>query len=97
MQSPDKHWQLQILTGLFDFVKEETHRTPSLNLQGFVNLVELMEKEEITLPLVQVSGSDKGVNLMTAHGSKGLEFEYVLLAGMQCCFLGKEKKTGRRL
>ena len=31
-----------------------------------------MEKEDIRLPLVQVSGSDKGVNLLTAHGSKGL-------------------------
>ena len=28
MQSPDKHWQLQVLTGLFDFVKDETHRNP---------------------------------------------------------------------
>ena len=42
-----------------------------MNLQELVNLIELMEKEEITLPLVQVSGSDKGVNLLTAHGSKG--------------------------
>ncbi len=94
MQSPDKHWQLQILTGLFDFVKDETHRTPSLNLQGFVNLVEMMEKEEIKLPLVQVSGSDKGVNLMTAHGSKGLEFEYVLLVGCNSSFWEKKRKPG---
>jgi DNA helicase-2/ATP-dependent DNA helicase PcrA len=34
-------------------------------------------KEDLSLPLIQVSGSDKGVNLLTAHGSKGLEFEYV--------------------
>ena len=94
MQNNDKHWQLQILTGLFDFVKEETHRTPALNLQNFVNLVEMMEKEEIKLPLVQVSGSDKGVNLMTAHGSKGLEFEYVLLVGCNSSFWEKKRKPG---
>jgi DNA helicase II / ATP-dependent DNA helicase PcrA len=94
MQSADKHWQLQILTGLFDFVKDETHRNPSLNLQGFVNLIEMMEKEEIKLPLVQVSGSDKGVNLMTAHGSKGLEFEYVLLVGCNSSFWEKKRKPG---
>ena len=34
---------------------------------------------------------------MTAHGSKGLEFEYVFLAGLQCFLLGKETKTGRWL
>jgi len=77
MQLPDKHWQLQILTGLFDFVKDETHRAPLLTLTELVGLIDLMEKEDIKLPLVQVSGSDKGVNLLTAHGSKGLEFEHV--------------------
>ncbi len=94
MQSPDKHWQLQVLTGLFDFVKEETHRDPLMKLQGLVNLVDLMEKEGITLPLIQVSGSDKGVNLMTAHGSKGLEFEYVFLAGCNAAFWEKKRKPG---
>lgn len=94
MQSPDKHWQLQILTGLYDFVKDETHRNPVLNLQGFVNLIEMMEKEDIKLPLVQVSGSDKGVNLMTAHGSKGLEFEYVLIVGCNSSFWEKKRKPG---
>jgi DNA helicase-2/ATP-dependent DNA helicase PcrA len=94
MQSPDKHWQLQILSGLYDFIKEETHRNPLLGLQGFVNLIEMMEREEIPLPLVQVSGSDKGVNLMTAHGSKGLEFEYVFVAGTNSSFWEKKRKPG---
>jgi len=94
MQSTDKHWQLQILTGLFDFVKEETHRNPLLSLQQLVNLLDMMEKESIILPLVQVSGSDKGVNLMTAHGSKGLEFEYILLVGCNSSFWEKKRKPG---
>jgi DNA helicase II / ATP-dependent DNA helicase PcrA len=94
MQSPDKHWQLQILNGLFEFVKEETHRNPYLTLQQLVNLIELMEREGISLPLVQVSGNDKGVNLMTAHGSKGLEFEHVFLAGCNAAFWEKKRKPG---
>jgi DNA helicase-2/ATP-dependent DNA helicase PcrA len=94
MQSADKHWQLQILTGLFDFVKDETHRNPFIKLQELVNLVELMEKEEIPLPLVQVSGSDKGINLLTAHGAKGLEFQYVFLAGCNASYWEKKRKPG---
>ncbi len=94
MQSSDKHWQLQVLTGLFDFVKEETHRNPKLGLPDFVKLISLMEKEDIALPLVEVSGSDKGVNLMTAHGSKGLEFEYVFFVGCNATFWEKKKKPG---
>lgn len=92
MQSPDKHWQLQILTGLFDFIKDETHRDPYMDLDKLVNLIGIMERENIILPLVQVSGSDKGINLMTAHGSKGLEFEYVFFAGCNAGFWEKKRK-----
>jgi DNA helicase-2/ATP-dependent DNA helicase PcrA len=95
MQHKDKHWQLQILTALFDFVKEETHRNPLMSLQELVTLIELMEKENISIPLVQVSGSDKGINLMTAHGSKGLEFEYVFIVGCNADLWEKKKVTNR--
>jgi len=94
MQQAEKHWHLQVLTGLFDFIKEETRRNPTLKLQELVTVIELMEKEELSLPLVQVSGSDKGVNLLTAHGSKGLEFEYVFLAGCNASNWEKKRKPG---
>ncbi len=95
MNSRDKHWQLQILTALFDFVKDETHRNPFLDLQKLVTLIELMETEKISIPLVQVSGSEKGVNLMTAHGSKGLEFEYVFIVGTNAD-VWEKKKPGNK-
>jgi DNA helicase-2/ATP-dependent DNA helicase PcrA len=94
MQSADKHWQIKVLTGLFDFVKEETRRNPTISLKQLVNIIELMEKEKLSLPLVQVSGSDKGVNLLTAHGAKGLEFEYVFFAGTNSNCWEKKKKPG---
>lgn len=94
MQSDDKHWQLQVLTGLFDFIKEEARRNPRLTLDQLVNIFMLMEKEGLSLPLVQVSGSEKGVNLLTAHGSKGLEFEYVFLAGCNASNWEKKRKPG---
>jgi DNA helicase II / ATP-dependent DNA helicase PcrA len=92
MQSPDKIWLMQVITALFDFVKEETRRDPTLNLQDLINLIELMEMEGIGLPVTQTSGSEKGVNLMTAHGSKGLEFMYVFIAGANASFWEKKKR-----
>ncbi|MFC0773932.1 ATP-dependent helicase [Terrimonas alba] len=94
MQSKDKLWLMQVLTGLFDFIKEETHRQPLLSLQQLVDIIDLMERENIALPLTQVSGSDKGVNLLTAHGSKGLEFEYVFFAGCNASSWEKKRKPG---
>ena len=53
-----------------------------------------MEKEKLPLPMVQVSGSDKGVNLLTAHGSKGLEFEHVFITGVNAYLWEKKRKPG---
>jgi DNA helicase-2/ATP-dependent DNA helicase PcrA len=93
MEQENKIQLLQLLTALFDFIKEECSRNTSMNLNGIIGIIDLMEKENISLPMVQVAGNDKGVNLLTAHGSKGLEFEYVFFAGVNDQFMGKEKKA----
>lgn len=92
MQQDDKHEGLQILTAFFDFIKEETHRKPDLTLEGLVNLIALMRKEKIQLPYVQVTGQEKGIHLMTAHGSKGLEFQHVFLVGTMADRWEKKRK-----
>ena len=94
MQSPDKIWLMQVLTALFDFVKEETRRDPDLGLQQLVDMIDLMKSNGISIPLMQVTGSDKAVNLLTAHGSKGLEFEYVFFAGCNASVWEKKRKFG---
>ncbi len=91
MQSHDKIVLMQILTALFDFIKEETARAPLLTVRGLMEILDLMENENISLPLVQISGSDNGVNLLTAHGAKGLEFEHVFFAGANAHFWEKKK------
>ena len=94
MKSDEKLWLMQVLTGLFDFIKEETRRNPVLTLQNLVNIFDLMQKENLSIPLIQVTGSDKGINLLTAHGSKGLEYEYVFIAGANAGNWEKKRKPG---
>jgi DNA helicase II / ATP-dependent DNA helicase PcrA len=94
MQSKEKIILLQLLSALFDFIKEETSRNPLMELKGLIAVIDLMEKENLPLPMVQVAGSDKGVNLLTAHGSKGLEFEQVFFAGVNASSWEKKRKPG---
>ncbi len=94
MKSAEKINLLQLLTALFDFIKEETSRNTLLTLNGLIGIIDLMEKESLPLPMLQIAGNDKGVNLLTAHGSKGLEFEYVFFAGVNASNWEKKRKPG---
>jgi DNA helicase-2/ATP-dependent DNA helicase PcrA len=94
MLSPEKIWLMQVLTGIFDFIKEETQRNPAMTLEELVLAVQLMENNGLPIPLVQVSGTEKGVNLLTAHGAKGLEFAYVFFAGCNAPYWEKKRKPG---
>jgi DNA helicase-2/ATP-dependent DNA helicase PcrA len=94
LASPDKIWQMQVLTGLFEFIREETRRNPDLDLERLIQTIDLMKDNGLALPLVQIAGSDKAVNLLTAHGSKGLEFEYVFFAGCNATIWEKKRRPG---
>ena len=95
MKGSEKIWLLQVLTGVFDFLKEKTRRNPNLDLKQLIKTFYLLRSESLSFPLIEVSGNGKGVNLLTAHGSKGLEFEYVFFAGCNAGFWEKKKNPRR--
>ncbi len=81
MLQPDKGWYMQVLTNFFDFLKNESRKNPDIKIADLITTIDLMKKNNIRLALNQVIYSDNGVNFLTAHGSKGLEFEHVFLIG----------------
>jgi len=86
MQQEDKGGYMQMLTSFFDFLKDESRKNPDIKLSDLIATIELMKKNGIRLDLNKVIFSDNGVNFLTAHGSKGLEFEHVF-------FIGCDKRT----
>ncbi|MEY3538724.1 MAG: hypothetical protein RL188_141 [Bacteroidota bacterium] len=93
LQGDEKAAALDMVTSFFDFIKEETHRRPSLHLKELVALFRLMQREDIRLPLPITIGSDAGVNLLTTHSSKGLEFTHVFVAGTNAAYWEKKRAT----
>jgi len=81
MQQPDKGWYMQVLTSLFDFIKEESRKKPDIKIADLMHIIKLMQEHGIRLELNQVIFSENGINFLTAHGSKGLEFEHVFVIG----------------
>jgi len=91
----DKTWLMNKLTCLFDYIKESTHRNPELSLKALMQQIDLLAENGLSLPLIQTTGTETGVNLLTCHGSKGLEFEYVFLIGARNDIWKGKKKSNR--
>ncbi len=81
LKSPEKTWLMQVLSSLFNFLKEESRRDPNMGLKEFVSTIDLLEENDLSLELNKVLFNEHGVNFLTCHGSKGLEFKFVFLIG----------------
>lgn len=81
LSSNDRTWYVQLITTLFDFIKGEMEKDPELTLDGLLEILEMMSKNEVQLPVQKIIQSEKGVNFVTAHSAKGLEFREVFLMG----------------
>ena len=91
MKSKEKYNLVSTLNTLYELMLTECLLHPKLTVKGFLNQLLVLEEMEISLPIEDISGSPSNcVQLMTAHGSKGLEFEHVF---MMKCNDGKQKNT----
>ena len=81
LASKDATFQIQCLKTYYNFLKDETSRNPYLALKDFLHKIDLLQENNIGLKLNKIIHGIDGVNLMTVHGSKGLEFDYVYLLG----------------
>ncbi len=82
LKKPDHLEHLNRLNTFFDQVKQWNKANPRLQLKEFIDYLNLLRENKIALPEAELSTQKKAVALMTAHRSKGLEFEHVFI--MQC-------------
>ena len=81
LASNEATFQIQCLKTYYNFLKEETARNAYLSLSEFLKKIALLQSNNLGLKLNKIVHGIDGVNLMTAHGSKGLEFDHVFLFG----------------
>ncbi len=79
----EQDWNTKLVFTLFDFVRAEAIKNPQLDIRVFLEMLHRMKDNRIPLGLIKSVGTESGgVNLVTAHSSKGLEFGYVFM--MDC-------------
>ena len=79
LEQPDKAWYLQVLHTIMEFVRNETLRNPRRSLSKLLDLLDSMDDNLLPLPLNQSALQVAGVQLLTAHAAKGLEYGHVFL------------------
>ena len=83
MKSKEKYHLVSTLNTVYELMLTECLLLPKLTVKKFLNQLSSLQEMKISLPIKDISGSPSNcVQLMTAHGSKGLEFEHVFM--MKC-------------
>lgn len=93
IQEEDKAWKLQVLKTFFDFAHQEASRNPKISIQQFLQILDNMEANRLRLEVNKTTVAEAGVQLVTAHSSKGLEFDRVfLLDAVQDVWDGQKRR-----
>ncbi len=73
--------RIEVLRTILHLILLETEKNPKLQLRSFLDFLERVESYGESLPLA-IFAPNEGVKVLTLHGSKGLEFDYVWIAHM---------------
>lgn len=79
LQHDEKNWLLQVIKTFFDFVQQESDRNPRLSVRRLLDILHSMDEHRIRLDVNREDVAAHGVNLVTAHSAKGLEFQHVYM------------------
>lgn len=93
LEARDKISLLEAIHVIFNFIKDQSAINPDLNLDNLIEIWDKMESYNIQIPFVKIVGNSEGIQMMTAHGTKGLEYEYVWIKGANGA--SWEAKSGR--
>lgn len=93
LNQEERSWHIQVVKTFFDFVQQECERNPRLQLPGLMEHFRRMDANRLPIELNKEVRSEKGVNLVTAHSAKGLEFRYVFIID---CIKDYWEPRGRR-
>ncbi len=79
LSGPNSTFMLQVVNTFFEFLKSEMTLQPKLELKEFISIIEKMEDNKLTISFERIVHANDGVNFITAHSAKGLEFSKVFI------------------
>lgn len=80
LDQPDAHHRISRINALFDEVKHMITSDHSLNLNSFLENIDLMNDNNIRVEESTYGKSTSAITLTTAHSAKGLEWDHVYIS-----------------
>ncbi|MGE3278239.1 MAG: ATP-dependent helicase [Candidatus Altimarinota bacterium] len=71
--------ELRSVSSFVENLKKANQSRPGISLDTYVNDLDQLERHDIPLAGEMVSSNQDGIKILTAHGSKGLEFKHVFV------------------
>jgi len=94
LSSPDAFEKIEKVRTLFDQIKGLVQAHRDYTLDQFLSYLDMLQEHEVLVKNKLITRNSGNVRLMTAHRSKGLEFEYVYLANMYDGHWGNRRRIG---
>lgn len=79
LKDKEKIWLSELLNSLLSFIAREQLRKPTMNVDALMKVLDNMEANHIPIIVQQESAAQNGIQLITAHSAKGLEFDQVYI------------------
>ncbi|MEM1119164.1 MAG: ATP-dependent DNA helicase, partial [Bacteroidota bacterium] len=79
LSQTNQSWGLQVLSTLMDFIRIEVDRKPRMRLNDLLEVLSKMDANYLTVGVQKTEQAWAGVNFVTAHSSKGLEYRAVFV------------------
>ncbi len=79
LKQPTKYEDLSAINSFVGYIRAIIGNNPNLTLNELLEIIDLIQDFNITLPAENIFIPKKGVNILTVHAAKGLEFEVVLM------------------
>jgi DNA helicase-2/ATP-dependent DNA helicase PcrA len=82
--------RIEVVRTMLHLVLMQSSKTPQIGITEFLNFLDRVQEYGESIPLA-VFMPNEGVKVLTLHGSKGLEFDYVWIAHMDERSFGSSK------
>lgn len=71
--------ELTAIKQLFNYFAQQIQINPELTLEQLLDDIALLNENDLEISVPKIKTDEKAVSLLTAHGSKGMEFDYVFI------------------